>query len=187
MLTNRFTLLALPLSVASLALASCGGGGDDATASGGDSRAEMREAALDYAQCMREHGVDMPDPKFSENGGMTMRIGGPGSRKAPPKATMDAAQKACQKIMERVKPPTMSPQQQAEARERALKMARCMRERGFDFPDPQFGKGGEIRRRIGGPNSGIDPEDPRFQQAMEACQKSSGGGPGGPMLQGRAG
>jgi hypothetical protein len=177
MLINRFTLLALPLTVASLAMASCGGGGDDATASDADRRAEMREAALDYAQCMREHGVDMPDPKFN-GGGMTMQLGGPASQ-GPPKATMDAAQEACQKIMEKVKPPEMSREEQAKMRERALKMARCMREKGFDFPDPQFGEGGEIKQRIG-PGSGIDPEDPRFQQAMTACSKSAGmpGGPG---------
>jgi hypothetical protein len=183
MLINRLTVLALPLSVASLLLASCGG--DDSTASDGDRRAELREAALDYAQCMREHGVDMPDPKFN-GGGMTMRLGGPGQAQ-PPKATMDAAQEACQKIMERVKPPTMSPEQQAKARDRALKLARCMRERGFDFPDPQFGKGGAIRQRIGGPGSDIDPESPGFQQAMQACSKAAGFPGGGPIAQGRAG
>ena len=177
MLTNRFTLLALPLSAASLLLASCGGNGGAATA--GDTREDLREAALEYAQCMRKHGVDMPDPQF-KGGGMAMQIGGPNSKRIP-KATMDAAQQACQKIMEKVKPPTMSPEQQAKARKRALAMAQCMREQGFDFPDPQFGSGGRIQQRIGGPGSNLNPEDPRFQQAMETCSKKVGG-PGGPML-----
>ena len=172
MLTNRFTFLVLPLSAASLFVAACGGGGTGAT---GDSRAELRDAALKYAQCMRKHGVDMPDPQFNGNG-MAMQIGGPGSARIP-KATMDEAQRACRKIMEKVKPPSMSKEDQAKAREAALKMARCMREHGFDFPDPQFGQGGEIRQKIG-PGSGINPEDPRFQQAMTACAKASGG-PGG--------
>jgi hypothetical protein len=181
MLTNRFAFLALPLSAASLLLAACGGDGGTPTA--GSSRQELRDAALKYAQCMRKHGVDMPDPQFN-GGGMSMQIGGPGTARIP-KATLDTAQRACRKIMEDVKPPSMSKEDQAKAREAGLKMARCMRAHGIDFPDPQFGKGGEIRQKIGGPGSDINPQDPRFQQAMTACQKASGGrGPGGgPMFQ----
>ena len=33
---------------------------------------------LGFAQCMRDHGIDMPDPEF-ENGGMVRIGGGPGS------------------------------------------------------------------------------------------------------------
>ena len=183
MLTNRFTLLALPLSAASLFFAACGGGGDPATAS--DFKHNLREAALKYAQCMRKHGVDMPDPQFNGKGGMTMSIGGPGADRVP-KATMDKAQQACQKIMESVKPPPMSKAQIAKARKRALKMAQCMRDHGFDFPDPQFGSGGEIRQKIG-PQNNINPEDPRFQQAIKDCSKASGGFGGGPGLSTRAG
>jgi hypothetical protein len=178
MLTNRFTLLALPLSAASLFIAACGGGGGTATA--GSSRAEMREAALNYAQCMRKHGVDMPDPQFN-GGGMSMSIGGGPDTKRIPKATMDAAQRACQKIMEKIKPRSMSKEDQTKAREAALKMARCMRARGFDFPDPQFGAGGEIRQKMGF-GRGVDPEDPRIQAAMTACAKASGGPGGAPMF-----
>jgi hypothetical protein len=173
MLINRLTLLAVPLSAASLFIAACGGG----TPTAGDSREDLREAALKYAQCMRKHGIDMPDPKFND-GGMSMQIGGPGTKRIP-KATMDEAQQACRKIMERVKPPSMSKEDQAKAREAALKMARCMREHGIDFPDPQFGEGGRIQQKLGGPGSSINPEDPRFQQAMKTCAKQSGG-PGGP-------
>ena len=175
MLTNRFTLLALPLSAASLFFAACGASSDPKTAA--DFKQDMRQAALKYAQCMRKHGVDMPDPQFNGKG-MSMQIGGPGES-AIPKATMDEAQNACQKIMESVKPPPMSKAQVAKARKRALKMAQCMREKGFDFPDPQFGTSGEIRQKIG-PGSGINPEDPRFQQAMQTCGKDAGfrGGPG---------
>ena len=28
--------------------------------------AEMREELLAFSECMREHGIDMPDPVFSE-------------------------------------------------------------------------------------------------------------------------
>ena len=37
---------------------------------------ETKDALLAFARCMRENGVDMPDPQF-ENGGGIVRIGGP--------------------------------------------------------------------------------------------------------------
>jgi hypothetical protein len=54
-----------------------------------------------------------------------------------------------------------------------LAFAECMREHGIDFPDPQF-DGGAVM--VGGP--GIDPEDPEFQAAQEACGELLPGRPG---------
>jgi pyruvate/2-oxoglutarate dehydrogenase complex dihydrolipoamide acyltransferase (E2) component len=39
--------------------------------------AELREQLLEYAQCMREHGIDMEDPVVDENGRVEMQEGGP--------------------------------------------------------------------------------------------------------------
>ena len=36
--------------------------------------ADLQDGALKFAQCMREHGVDMPDPQFSEDGAMTVSV-----------------------------------------------------------------------------------------------------------------
>ncbi len=97
----------------------------------------MQDAALKYARCMRENGVDMPDPKIRD-GGITM-TGPKGGDVAPSK--MDKADKACRKYLEAVKPPEMSEEEQKQFREAALANARCMREHGIDFPDPTFGAG----------------------------------------------
>ena len=113
-----------------------------------------------------------------------MQLGGPGE-KAIPKATMDDARKACQKIMEASSRRRCRRRRSPRRASGPLKMARCMRENGFDFPDPQFGTGGEIRQKIER-GSGIDPEDPRFQQAMQACGKHAGFR-GGPALSTRGG
>lgn len=44
-----------------------------------EDRARMQDAFLEYAQCMREHGIDMPDPDFSGDGGaFRMGVGGDG-------------------------------------------------------------------------------------------------------------
>ena len=39
-----------------------------ASAAPGTANADPQQAMLDYTECMREHGVDMPDPQFSEDG-----------------------------------------------------------------------------------------------------------------------
>ena len=176
MATNRFTLLTLPLVAASLAFAACGSGDPEATAGSGDQQAKFREAGLKFARCMREHGVDMPDPKAGPGGGIMLR--GPDIGPED-KSKMDAAQKACQKYLESVRPPELSKEQEQKFKDRALKFAQCMREHGIDMPDPQFEGGGGMTQRM---NEGIDPRSQRFRDATEACSKYGGkpgmGGPG---------
>ena len=46
---------------------------------------EMQDQMLAFARCMREHGVDMPDPEFSEDGAVS--IFGPGNRARPSRST----------------------------------------------------------------------------------------------------
>jgi hypothetical protein len=142
--------------------------------------ADMQEAALEYARCMREHGIDMPDPQFEGGGGVMIQAGGPGESIDPEQ--LEAADEACQPIMEKIRgefePP--DPEQLEQMKEAALEFAQCMREHGIDMPDPQFGEDGRVTQVIGGGRlgedaEGVDPIDSeRFQEASEAC-----GGPGG--------
>ena len=72
-----------------LAGVACGGasGGDEvasATGSEGSSKTatkkkDPQQAALDFARCMREHGVDVPDPQPGEGGMIKI---GPGPAEA---------------------------------------------------------------------------------------------------------
>jgi hypothetical protein len=60
---------------------------------------QFQEAALKFAKCMREHGIDMPDPDFSGGqpggrGGSGGPFGGAGVDRDDPK--FQAAEKACQ-------------------------------------------------------------------------------------------
>ena len=170
------------LSVAVAATASfvvaCGGEKETPTQPAAD---KNKQAMLDYASCMRENGIDMPDPKF-EGGRVTQRIGGPGQKINPD--DMRKAEKACAKYQEAIKPPELSDEEAAEFKQAALENARCMRENGVEkFPDPTFDENGGAQIRMG-KNMGIDPEDPAFQKAMKACEDtlpmrgrtSSGGG-----------
>jgi hypothetical protein len=57
-------------------------------------QAEFKEQALEHARCMREHGIDMPDPKFSADGKVTMAFK-KGSGPDPEDPEFREAQKEC--------------------------------------------------------------------------------------------
>jgi hypothetical protein len=156
-------LAAAALITSALGLAACGGddpGADGSTAS------QARDAELKFARCMREHGLDMPDPQPGQRG---LRLSVP---KGTSPDKVDAAQKACQKYMDKVKPPELTDEEKKEFHDAALANARCMRAHGITkFPDPTFGPdgGAQIKLQRG---SGIDPDSPKFKAAMEACEKT---------------
>ena len=149
-----------------LAFAACGSdepATGEAASGSTDRRDRNHEAMLAFAQCMRDHGIDMPDPQPGEVG---IRLQAP---QGSSPEEMEAAQEACREHLDDIEPPEISEQQQEEFREAALAHARCMREHGIDMPDPTFGENGRVQMRIG-PESGVDPESPEFQKAQEECR-----------------
>ena len=127
------------------------------TAAGGS---DPRQAALQFARCMREHGIDMPDPKFNGNGGISITVHAGGAGPKPDDPKFKAAEQACQQFMPKGGQARRPNPQQLQ---RALQFARCMRQHGVDVPDP--GADGGIRIR------GAGPDDPRFKAAQQACQQ----------------
>lgn len=110
-------------------LAGCGGGGGTED----QPKQTVADWSLSYATCMREHGIDMPDPKPGE--GLALPMGGPGME-----ATVEASD-ACR--AELGDPPVAEGEQPTdrELQERQLKLVQCLREHGVDVPDPQPGQG----------------------------------------------
>jgi hypothetical protein len=162
-------LVAAVLTTIALAVAACGeeaGAGGSGGSGGKSDREDARNAALEFAQCMREHGVDMPDPQFDGRGIMQR-----GPDEDTPRATLEKAENACKEIREAMEPSEPpSEEQQKEMKEAALAHARCMREHGIEnFPDPTFDADGGMQIRIG-KGTGIDPDDEDFQKAQEACE-----------------
>ena len=164
------TRLLVAAVAATLSLAACGS--DDPRPASSNDQAKMKQSMLAFARCMRENGIDMPDPKFEGNR-VTMRAGGPGKADAP--AKMKAAEKACAKYRDAVKPPELSPEKAEEFKQGALANARCMREHGIDMPDPTFESNGGARMELG---RGIDPQSSKFKKAQEACRSVGGIGMG---------
>jgi hypothetical protein len=188
---TRSPLLLLAIGAA-LTLGACGSsddnGGSGSSAKGQDDKAF--EGALKYAKCMREHGIDMPDPQRVGSGGIKQTMKGkPGSR-----AKMDAANKDCQKYMQIGGGRAPSAAEQAKAKDAMLAYAKCMRDNGVDMPDPKFSNsGGGVTFQLGGPGNkggstgGPNPDSPTFKAADKVChskladlEKGGPGGDGGP-------
>jgi len=166
-------------------VATLGSGSNSSSSNSSASSEDFRDAMLDYAKCMRQHGVDMPDPTFDDSGkGGISVIGTPnGGGLDPNSATYKAADAACKPILDAAEKnaPRPSPEEEAKRRDQALKFAQCMRAKGFDVPDPTFDDNGGMKIQANGANAGpstasggTTEPDPKFQQAAEDCGKQSG-------------
>ncbi|NKZ07857.1 hypothetical protein [Actinomadura latina] len=175
---RRQTLGALALLPAlAFGLQACGGGGGGGAGAGGTAKAAGDDAKLrEFAQCMRENGIDMPDPK---DGRIEIRASGrprkPGEAGGGPEESgeVEAAQKKCAHLMPNGGKPR-KPKPEELARMRAF--SACMRDHGISgFPDPK--PDGSMLLKAG-PGTGLDPESTEFKAAQKACDKLAPQGKG---------
>jgi len=149
----------------------CGSGGDD----GGDGVASVSDknspTSADnqqdgtnedkmraYAKCMREHGVDMPDPEPGAGGGMNLSV------EAGEKEKVDKANDACKKLMPNGGVP---PKPSAADLDEMRKQAQCLRDHGIEVKDPTMEDPGlELNDSSG------DPE--KVNKALEECSNGKG-------------
>ncbi|WP_327007835.1 hypothetical protein OHA72_11485 [Dactylosporangium sp. NBC_01737] len=146
-------LLLLPAACSSSTGPSVATAGGGATVSASPS-ADKAEANRRFAKCMREHGVEVPDPGPDGE----LQMSGTIDRG---KAT--EAMSACQQLLPNGGTlSNLSPEQLEQARA----FAKCMREHGVDMPDPDPATGvTELLK-----NGTIDVNSPAFQDAAKACK-----------------
>ncbi|MEU4447175.1 hypothetical protein AB0K14_37510 [Actinosynnema sp. NPDC050801] len=148
----RFSIVPVLLA---LALTGCGTVGAAPSAPPSSSAAMSQEDRLrEFARCMRDNGVDVPDP---EPGG---KPGGFGKvdRTDP---DFERAREACRELLPGGGDLSkLDPEQLDRLRE----FTRCMRDNGVDVPDPDPN---------GGKMSGlgkVDRDSPAFRAALDACR-----------------
>jgi hypothetical protein len=193
-MSNRLLIIALSAVSVSLFAAGCGGGGKSpgvanlasappagaATTTGGSAPAVktpnlggpsghfqigMMVGTTDgpkFSACMRKHGItSFPDP--NGQGLITIHSGMGIDPQSP---AFQNARTACDKLLPNGGQPT--PAQAAAMQRQMLQFSVCMRAHGIkDFPDPD--KNG-LRISVH-PGSDLDPHNPTFQNAQQACQK----------------
>jgi hypothetical protein len=162
----RIGLLPGLLLALALAVAGCGGGKPSGVASlGGAGSAtstspgggDQTQADLAFARCMRQHGINLPDPKVEA--GRT--VWEPPQGVGPDDPKVKAARQACRQYRENGgQAQRPSPQQQQQM----LAFARCMRQHGINLPDPDADGMVDMR----GINRALR-ESPKFKAAERAC------------------
>jgi hypothetical protein len=134
------------------------------------------QAVLDLVACLRDNGLDIPDPQFGPDGPTF----------ADPSVLLSIdlrsdtfinAMDACDEFLAALQP-EVDPEQQAEQIEQQLQLAECMRREGVeDFPDPDPVRGFTFESMT------FDPFASDFQAAFMVCAAEIdldlGGGPPG--------
>ncbi len=136
----------------------CAGGSGDPPPAADEGADSADEAMADFAACMRENGVDLPD-----SGVVTK---GSGEDPLADDPDFADAQEACEHLLDGV---TVggddSGQIDAEMQDALLAYAECMRAEGIDMPDPT--EGGLVAE-VG--ELSYDPFSPEFKAADQQCQ-----------------
>lgn len=187
----RFRTLAVPGLSALLLLSACAAAPRVATIDGVEETTpspsasagsdDPEQAMYAFADCMREEGIDMPDPVIRRsdsasggggfNGAVDEVAPGEGPTFDPNSEDFQAAQEVCQHHLEGLEAmePGNAPELTPEEEEAFLAFTECMRTHGIDMPDP--GVGGAILINPGsGEDPGFDPSSGEFQAAEEACR-----------------
>jgi hypothetical protein len=183
----KFTPMAALLAL--VLLAACSSTSGVATIDGGDVATptpsasagsdDPEEAMFAFAECMREQGIDMPDPVIRRfeasgdsgggivNGGRDEAPGG-GPAFDPNSEEFQAAEEICGEHLEGLEglEPGDAPELTPEQEEALIAFTECMREHGIDMPDPGAGA-----IRIGpGSDTDFDPNSEEFRAAQEECR-----------------
>jgi hypothetical protein len=167
------TVLTLVALACMPALAGCGFSGNSSVSESTGSEG----TALQFAECMRSHGV----PQFPDPGSSGGPAFGPGSAPKSSPAFGSAVTK-CNKLVPGGGPSaTAAPAASASDLHTALAWAACVRKHGEpNFPDPSTSaRTGLFFRGIVFPvGADFDPQAPAFKQAQAACGFGPGGGKG---------
>ena len=124
--------------------------------------ADTQEARLAFAQCMRDNGVDMEDPRFDADGNAQQGGGlGPGSGIDFSDEATQAAMEVCGDLLENIGPGGGGPgggNFDATGIQDAFNaFTECLRDEGLEVDDIEFGVGPGGGAIGGGPDGGIPP------------------------------
>ena len=158
--------------------ASLDASGDVASLGDGDIDADDTEAAgdvdteaqlLSFAECIRGQGFDIDDPSVDADGNVVLpRANNSTQGQGPPEGFVEARD-ACAEYLVGIEIGVQGGDQTGR-QDQLLEFAACIRDNGFDLPDPDFSVGGGR-----GLLQEIDQADPAFQAAFSNCDDILGG------------
>ena len=130
-----------------------------------DEEVSFEEGVLSFAQCMREEGIDFPDPTFDADGNPNFQEF---DLATEDQEKFESAFTNCEDILRNALPDEfdLDPEVEAALIDASLEFSQCMRDQGVDFPDPEPGEFGFFAFR----NVDIDFNSDEVQNAFEVCQ-----------------
>lgn len=131
------------------------------------------EAVLGFAACMRDEGIDFPDPVVDTDGNVGFDLLALRDLTNLDETELESAFEECASYLEGV---TFGFDQifDAEFQDDLLAFSVCMRDNGFDMPDPDFANLTSSGRLY----PEFDVNDPDFDSAFETCRDTLPGIPG---------
>ena len=128
-----------------------------------DEEITFEEGVLDFAQCMREEGINFPDPTFDIDGNPQFD-----NLEIENEEEFESAFENCEDILRNALPEQfdLDPEVEAALVDASLEFSQCMRDQGIDFPDPKPGEFGFFAFR----DADIDFSSEAVQNAFEICQ-----------------
>ena len=124
----------------------------------------FEEGVLDFAQCMREEGINFPDPTFDIDGNPQFD-----NVDVENEDEFEEAFTNCEDILRNALPEQfdLDPEVEAALVDASLEFSQCMREEGIsNFPDPTPGEFGFFAFR----DAEIEWTSDDVQKAFEICQ-----------------
>jgi len=181
---NRVTIFSPILAIGLLASAcsSGAGGADVASLDTNAQDAEIEgtetetvpgeEAVLAFTACLRDEGLDVDDPAIDGEGNLVAPTPHALAAETLDISAVHSAFGVCRGLLDNVTF-GMSTEDVTGREDELLAFAVCMRENGYDMPDPDFSDNGN---RGDGPfGDAIDTDDPDFQNAVKSCDGIVGG------------
>ena len=128
-----------------------------------DEEITFEKGVLDFAQCMREEGINFPDPTFDIDGNPQFD-----NLEIENEEEFESAFENCEDILRNALPEQfdLDPEVEAALVDASLEFSQCMRDQGIDFPDPKPGEFGFFAFR----DADIDFTSEAVQNAFEICQ-----------------
>ena len=128
-----------------------------------DEETTFEEGVLEFAQCMREEGINFPDPTFDIDGNPQFD-----NLEIENEEEFESAFENCEDILRNALPEQfdLDPEVEAALVDASLEFSKCMRDQGIDFPDPKPGEFGFFAFR----DADIDFSSEAVQEAFEICQ-----------------
>jgi len=130
---------------------------------------------LEFTSCMRDAGIDFPDPIVDSDGNVGFDLMAMRDMADVPEDEMQAAFDNCFQHLEGVNF-GFERVFDAEFQDQVVVFAGCMRENGIDMPDPDFS--GIMEGEPLFPGWEPDLDDPDFEAAFDACEDMLPGIPG---------